>query len=190
MKPRKKNKFFTFVFSFCPGAAEMYMGFMKSGLSLLVCFAIPIIIEYILYGGDYLIILSAIVYVFSFFHARHIATAPQEQFDMLEDRCIWEEFMNGRFAVVSSKAYKKWIAVALILVGINGLWYSFRHMIGNSLEYFMTEYERMLAERVIANVPRLAFSVLVIVIGVLLIRGKKKELIGDDKDGSDSRAEE
>ena len=41
MKPRKKNNFFTLVCSFCPGAAEMYMGFMKSGLSLLVVFAIP-----------------------------------------------------------------------------------------------------------------------------------------------------
>ena len=34
MKQQKKSKFFTFMFSFIPGAAEMYMGFMKQGVSL------------------------------------------------------------------------------------------------------------------------------------------------------------
>lgn len=185
MKPRKKNSFFTFVFSFCPGAAEMYMGFMKSGFSLLVAFITPILIAAILYGGDYFAILSAIVYVFSFFHARNIATAPEEQFAQIEDRYIWEEFMSEKSVVVSSKIYKKWGAVALILAGISGIWYSFRNVFSEILHCFaMTEQERILAERMISSVPRLAFSVFVIVMGVMLVRGKKKELMGDDEDGN------
>lgn len=191
MKPRKKNNFFTLVCSFCPGAAEMYMGFMKSGLSLLVIFAIPILIAIILYVGDYLVILSGIVYVFSFFHARNIATAPQEQFDLLEDKYIWEEFMGGKPVIVSSKVYRKWVATALILVGVSGIWYSFRNVIQNIIDYFrMSDYERMLTESVVSSVPRLAFSIFVIVIGVMLVRGKKKELIGDDEDGNGSRTDE
>lgn len=35
---KRKNGFWTFVFSFIPGCAEMYMGFMKMGLSLMVAF--------------------------------------------------------------------------------------------------------------------------------------------------------
>lgn len=191
MKPRKKNNFFTIVCSFCPGAAEMYMGFMKSGLSLLVIFTIPILIAIILYAGDYLVILSAIVYVFSFFHARNIATAPQEQFDLLEDKYIWEEFMGGKPVIVSSKVYRKWVATALILAGVSGIWYSFRNVIQNIIDCFrMSDYERMLTESVISSVPRLAFSIFVIVIGVMLVRGKKKELIGDDEDGNGSRTDE
>lgn len=191
MKPRKKNNFITLVCSFCPGAAEMYMGFMKSGLSLLVIFTIPILIAIILYVGDYLVILSGIVYVFSFFHARNIATAPQEQFDLLEDKYIWEEFMGGKPVIVSSKVYRKWVATALILAGVSGIWYSFRNVIQNIIDCFrMSDYERMLAESVISSVPRLAFSIFVIVIGVMLVRGKKKELIGDDEDGNGSRTDE
>ena len=38
MKQQKKGKFFTFIFSFIPGAAEMYMGFMKQGVSLMADF--------------------------------------------------------------------------------------------------------------------------------------------------------
>ena len=36
--PHRKNSFFTFLFSFVPGAGEMYMGFMKQGLSLMTLF--------------------------------------------------------------------------------------------------------------------------------------------------------
>ena len=42
MKPTKKNNFFTFIFSFLPGAAEMYMGFMKNGFSILAIFFIAL----------------------------------------------------------------------------------------------------------------------------------------------------
>ena len=38
MKTKKKNRFLTFCFSMLPGAAEMYMGFMKTGVSLMSLF--------------------------------------------------------------------------------------------------------------------------------------------------------
>ena len=38
MVQKKKNKTFTFLCSFLPGAAEMYMGFMKNGLTLMLLF--------------------------------------------------------------------------------------------------------------------------------------------------------
>ena len=38
MKTKKKSRFLSFCFSFLPGAAEMYMGFMKTGMSLMLVF--------------------------------------------------------------------------------------------------------------------------------------------------------
>ena len=35
MKTKKKNRFFTFIFSCMPGAGEMYMGFMNRGVSMI-----------------------------------------------------------------------------------------------------------------------------------------------------------
>ena len=35
---KKKSGFWTFIFSLLPGAAEMYMGFMKMGVSLMGLF--------------------------------------------------------------------------------------------------------------------------------------------------------
>ena len=41
---RKKSRFWLFLFSFMPGAGEMYMGFMKMGLSLMLGFMILVAI--------------------------------------------------------------------------------------------------------------------------------------------------
>ena len=122
---------------------------------------------------------------------RNIATAPQEQFDLLEDKYIWEEFMGGKPVIVPSKIYRKWAAAALILAGISGIWHSYKNVIYNIIDCFRpNDYESMLADSIVSSVPRLAFSIFVIVIGVALVRGKKKELIGDDSDGNGSRRDE
>ena len=41
---KKKNRFLLFCFSFLPGAGEMYLGFMKTGISLLSIFAICVML--------------------------------------------------------------------------------------------------------------------------------------------------
>lgn len=187
MKPRKKNGFFTFLCSLCPGAAEMYMGFMKNGLSLLVIFIVPIMVAIIMYGGDYLAIISGVIYVFSFFHARNIATAPQEEFDTLEDRYIWEEFSNVRTSIVPTGVVTKWGAAILIIAGISGLWRSLRGVLYGAIYGIgLNDYEANLLDNAFTNLPRFATSILVIVVGVLLVRGKKKEMIGEDEHGTDS----
>jgi TM2 domain-containing membrane protein YozV len=45
---KKKNSFLTFIFSLIPGAGQMYLGFMKRGLSLMSCFFFIILIENLL----------------------------------------------------------------------------------------------------------------------------------------------
>lgn len=38
-----KNGILTFLFAFCPGAGQMYQGYMKRGLSLITMFAWPLV---------------------------------------------------------------------------------------------------------------------------------------------------
>lgn len=179
MKARKKNTFFTFIFSFVPGAAEMYMGFMKSGLSILTAFSIPLLITGVLYGGDYLAIFSVIFYIYGFFHARNIATAPDDDFSTIKDMYFWEEFSDGKTLGIPVKTCKKWIAAALILVGVSGIWSLFRDNLFKMLD--TDSLENKIIRSIVNSVPRLAFSILVVVAGVLLIRGRKKELLEDNE---------
>ena len=39
-----KNGILTFIFAFCPGAGQMYQGYMKRGLSLITMFCLSIVI--------------------------------------------------------------------------------------------------------------------------------------------------
>lgn len=181
MKPKKKNTFFTFIFSFVPGAAEMYMGFLKNGVSILIAFVIPFIVTGAIYSADYLAIISAIIYVFAFFHARNVATASDEEFAMIEDRYVWEEFSGSKTLNISKSVYRKWIAIVLIIVGASGIWSLLRDV----LVRLIGDHNTVIT--VINNVPEIAFSILVIVAGVLLINGKKKDLLENDNNGTDTK---
>lgn len=173
MKPRKKNKYITLIFSFLPGAAEMYMGFMKNGLSLLVAFILPFMFTGIFYGADCLALISAIIYIMAFFHARNLAAASDDEFNSFDDRFFWEEFIDLKAENISADSYKRCTAFCLILIGICGMWSLFREQLLRVISYF-PEYQYL--KNIINSVPRFVFSVFVIVIGVMLIKGKKKEL--------------
>ena len=185
MKPRKKNNFLTFLFSFIPGAAEMYMGYMKNGVSLLAAFFVPLMITGMFYSRDYLGFVSVIVYVFGFFHARNIATAPDEEFEAFEDKYFWEEFTDRRIINIPNKTVKKWSAIILIFLGVSGIWGIISENIMEAFSLLnMSEGFYSMAETIIDTIPSLAFSILVIVAGVMLIRGKKKELVEETIDGT------
>ena len=63
---RKKNGFFTFIWSFMPGAAEMYMGFMKCGISLMVLFLGGFMLSSLIRIGDVMLFLPILVWFYSF----------------------------------------------------------------------------------------------------------------------------
>ena len=61
-----KNGILTFIFAFCPGAGQMYQGYMKRGLSLITMFCL-FIMAGMMTGLDALVFGCIIVYMYSFF---------------------------------------------------------------------------------------------------------------------------
>ena len=172
MKQKKKNRFFTFIFSFLPGAAEMYMGFMKNGFSLMLCFLLPFALI-VIYGGlDFLMPICAVMWFYGFFHARNYAGMDDMTFDAMTDKYIWEEFSDLNFSKVSSKTAKKWIAAALIVIGAALIW-----------DYFSGILYRLIPEGywddiypALSNIPQVVISILMVIVGIRMVVGKKKEL--------------
>ena len=68
----KKNSLWRFFFSLIPGAGEMYMGFLKMGVSLMSLFFAIIFIASSLWLGP-LILIDIIVWFYSFFHVHNLA---------------------------------------------------------------------------------------------------------------------
>lgn len=88
MKTKKKNKFWTFCFSLIPGAAEMYMGFMKTGISLMLLFFLIVMIGSWI-GQGVFAFLGIVVWFYGFFHANHLASLSDEDFAQVEDRYLY-----------------------------------------------------------------------------------------------------
>lgn len=172
MKTKKKNRFLTFCFSLMPGAAEMYMGFMRTGTELMLFFLGMIMIPSFL-GLDGLSILAVVIWAYGFFHANHLASLSDEEFVQVEDNDIlgMELFQKGKKKLQGNS---RGIAVLLIVLGIWLLW-------GTGVDMLwayrvLPEYIYELLFTINDYVPRLTASVLIIVLGVHMIRGRKKEL--------------
>ena len=78
-----KNGILTFLFAFCPGAGQMYQGYMKRGLSLITMFCVA-------FGAGTLLgvlyVAMPIVWMYSFFDTFNLraqigaGTAPQDDY--------------------------------------------------------------------------------------------------------------
>lgn len=166
MKAKKKNKFLTFCFSCFPGAGEMYMGFMKMGVSLMMLFMLAVIVPSVL-RLDVLIPFAVVIWFYGFFHANHLRALSDEEFEQVED-----VYLLGMDAITGGKnfvkKYQKWVAGMLILAGIMLLWNSATDL---AFTMFPAFYEPM---HMIGNyVPRVLVAVIIIVAGIGMIGGKK-----------------
>lgn len=176
MKQQKKSKFFTFIFSFIPGAAEMYMGFMKQGVSLMALF-IATLIPLSIGSLEILAIVSVLVWFYAFFHARNLAAMVMDEFNALEDCFIWEGVLEEKNFKISSPTLRKWAAAILIVFGLVILWDNFSSIIYNLIpnRYWNELYP------IIDRIPQVVIAFLIIVIGFRLMAGKKEEINGDER---------
>ncbi len=174
MLKNNKSKAFTFICSFLPGAAEMYLGFMKNGLTLMLAFFISFMLPTALRAGDMFIALVFVVWFYGFFHARNIATSDEATFAAMEDKYIWEEFIGSKIKLDSVVA-NKWFAAILILIGVCALWNNVFDVVCRYIpESIWNEIYP-----IIRTIPGTVFSILIIVAGIMLIKGKKESIDGE-----------
>ena len=168
---KKKSKFWLFIFSLCPGAGHMYMGFMRMGISLLLGFMVLLMVVSIT-GISAFTVLPLALYVYSFFHANNIGGLDDESFEALEDEYLFGLHNIGSQQVKIDQKGKKVVAVVLIVIGLYMLWnvvfgllrdfFGWNNPIIKAMYYMVTD-----------DVPRVAIGIAIIWFGVVLLRGKK-----------------
>lgn len=181
---RKKTGFWTFIFSLIPGAGEMYLGFFKQGVSLMLLFFAVITLSSSS-GVEIFIMLLPIIWFYSFFHVHNLTSLPDEEFYALEDSYLWDSaqgsLLNGLPQTLTSRKGQRVIGILFVLIGLSSLWSVLRSFLYRYVdEAFYTTYIRPLLD----NIPRALIGILIILIGVWLIAGKKKELLSEDKEPS------
>ena len=169
---RKKSKFLTFIFSLLPGAGEMYMGFMKMGVSLMAGF-FGIIFLATVTEVSQLLLIDIILWFYAFFHVHSIAGASDEEFSRLEDKYLIPLYESnpGR----QSKMMRRFCSIVLIVLGAFMLWNMGIKMLGSILYLPGVEY-----------VPKVLVAVGLILLGIVMIQGKKEAL--DQEEASNEQA--
>lgn len=182
---KKKSGFWTFLFSWIPGAGEMYMGFMRMGVSLMGLFW-GIIALSITFNSGYLMLVDVIVWFYSFFHVHNLRAMDDEDFYALEDHYLIPVDLDQEFWTrLTIAKYRKLLAGILILFGVAVLWNSLLDLLYWILPEYAWEYVRSIS----LYIPQLVLGIGIIGVGLLLIRGKKQELL-EEEDGGDEHAGE
>lgn len=166
----KKNRFYTFCFSLLPGAGEMYLGFMKMGLSLMSIFFGIVCIGAILELTP-LIFLAIISWFYSFFHVHNLISLPDEEFYAIEDEYLFFDKYSS-FDLNLVNGLRKIIAACLIFVGIILLWNGVLDAIYN----YIPAYMYSILNDITYRIPKILFGIVIIYIGIRMIRGKKNAL--------------
>ena len=181
---RKKGKLMTFLWSLIPGAGEMYLGFFKTGVSLMAAFVILLSLSGFL-QLNVLSLLAPVVWFYSFFHANNINALPDDEFYALEDDYL-VHMEDIRKNSLFFKTHRKFTAACLICFGISVLWSNLYRLLFSHLLPIIALPEQ--AEEILYSlasaIPQSVVAVAVIAAGILLLRSKLKELNGGEDETS------
>ncbi len=169
MKTKKKNRFLTFCFSCIPGAGEMYLGFMRKGVSTMLLFVLTISVA-ILINQGVLATICIVEWFYSFFYTNNLASLNDEEFAQMKDG-----YLFGMDALPGAKEFvrknNKWVAYILIFVGIcflcNSLTSLLSWLLPDQLDFIwkgLNSFSNYL--------PSILLSFGIIILGIKLLGGK------------------
>lgn len=168
---KKKNGFIRFLLSFLPGAGEMYMGFMKMGLSLMMAFFVMAGIS-MFFGSGIILCVDAIIWFYSFFHVHNLAGMSDEEFYAVEDEFLIPLDKISFKGKNLTEESRKFISICLIILGVVLTYQGLENM----LYPYIPEWLFAIIAQITNGLPKIVVGLAIIYIGLKMIRGKEKEL--------------
>ena len=164
----KRNGFLTFCFSCIPGAGQMFLGFMRRGVSLMALFFADVFITNYFRISLFGFVLP-VIWFYAFFDAMNKNALTAEELNMLPDHFLWME--DDELQWLSARQSRMIFAVVLIVAGV----YSVLKMVWDMLEDLFERMPEWLYDSIFYDLPRVVFSLIIIVIGIYLIHSRKPE---------------
>ena len=171
---KQRNKFLNFWFSLIPGFGQMFLGFMKRGATLMFYFAASLAISI---ATDLLVFLIPMIITcaYSFFDAINLNGMLPEKFAELEDGYL----IPSKVGAINNRKIAKYTGIALIIIGILAVWSQLSNYLLSRL------YDRNVGlYNLLYNInhaaPLLIVCAIMIIVGIKLIVGKKKEVEEQD----------
>lgn len=168
---KQKHGFWVFIFSLIPGAGEMYMGFKKQGLSIMLLFWGSIALASIT-GLGWLAMFLPVIWFYSFFNVHNLKSLSEEEFYSVEDNYILH---MDQFSGDMEKFFQKHQSAAawvLILFGICILWSRFTSLLYFIVPNNMADY----VYNICNSLPQIVIAAGIIAAGIYLLTQQKKKL--------------
>ena len=161
---QRKSGFLTFCFACLPGAGEMYLGYMKRGLSVMIAFWGLIFVASLLNMGI-LGILAPIIWAYSFFDTFNLRAQTPEQV-----AANWKKVVARRHNLFGG---------LLIFLGAYILYNTFLRPL---LWDLYRTYGLVWLGNIMDGIPTLVIAVLIILLGLYLVKGpsRHEDASGDD----------
>ena len=169
MMRHKKNRFWTFLFSLFPGAGEMYMGFMKQGVSLMTLF-LGSCVFCAFFQFDAGLFILPIIWFYSFFHVHNLKALSDEEFSQVEDDYLFH--MPDQMDLWRTRKKQIFLAWSCIIIGSYALWRVILDMLQELLPWEVLSHIYSFSYLM----PQIILSILLIGLGIHLIKGKKEQL--------------
>ncbi|MDO8686412.1 MAG: hypothetical protein Q7J78_07070 [Clostridiales bacterium] len=167
---RKRSKFLTGMIALLPGAGHMFMGFMKTGLSLMSAFVFVIFLSTWLDIAPLLFILP-LFWFYSFFDCINRRSASDEEFALLDDNFL---FSIDKLVAVNGSIFQKrrlFAGILFLLLGGYLLWRNTLY----SLYKFIPQELFDTIKNITRQAPQFILGIAIIIVGLRLVMRKKKE---------------
>ena len=179
---RRKSRFWTFICSLIPGAGEMYLGFLREGVSIMTLCAVLLACDSWLglYPAAYGL---PILWFYSFFDTHNKAGLPDEEFYALEDGYLFhlDQIFTSKWLEGRRRDIAAW---AMILLGLSIFWGPAVRWLVSMVDAWMSPGFAAAFAGFLYQIPRFIVAGVLIVGGILLIQGKKKELEKEEDENS------
>ena len=176
---QRKSGFLTFCFACLPGAGEMYLGYMKRGLSVIIAFWGLIFVASLLNMGI-LGILAPIIWAYSFFDTFNQRAQTPEQVAANPDAYLFdvESIAGSNWKNVVARRHNLFGGL-LIFLGAYILYNTFLRPL---LWDLYRTYGLVWLGNIMDGIPTLVIAVLIILLGLYLVKGpsRHEDASGDD----------
>lgn len=168
---KQKHGFWVFIFSLIPGAGEMYMGFKKQGISIMLLFWGSIALASITSLG-WLAMFLPVIWFYSFFNVHNLKSLSEEEFYSVEDNYILHmDQLSGDMGKFLQK-HQSAAAWVLILLGICILWSRFTSLLYLIVPTNIVDY----VYNICNSLPQIIIAAGIIAAGIYLLTQQKKKL--------------
>lgn len=173
----KKNRFFTLVFSCCPGAGEMYMGLYKHGVSLMTLFFGTAAVAVWLNWEELIFLICPVVWCYSFFHTHNLRRLSEEEFAEVQDTFFFEGYVDYKPDWKQMEKHRRLFGVILLVLGLSVLWKTGMNLLGSF--YYVPE----LVWRFGNNIPQIAMALIILYAALRMMKAPKEnteEMIAEE----------